>query len=274
MIPLVVLDLDGTVIGASGQVLPCIWEAAAAAAAAGVKIAVCTGRPGFGLALKIAQRLGPNTPHVFQSGAHVGYTDGRTVKVTALKEADTRQLIEVSRDAGAVLELYTPDCLYVERTTELSERHANIIGVNAIVRDLEEVVANEPVVRAQWVLPADSADSLVPQAPEGVQLWHAVSPALPDTAFISITHAGVSKASAVELLAEQLRIDTERVMAVGDSAGDLPMLLAVGHPRVMANSSPELLQRFQTIGDVEECGAVEALEEAVRSAGGLLHSHA
>jgi len=264
VIPLVVFDLDGTLIGSSGQVKSCIWEAAEEAVAAGVKIAVCTGRPGLGVALKVAKRLGAGNAHVFQSGAHVGYTDGRTVKVTALKEADTRKIIELSRQAGAVLELYTPNSLYVERTTELSERHSAIIGVAALARDLEDVAANEPVVRAQWVVPVGTEVALADQAPAGVQRSHAISPALPGMAFVSLTREGVSKASAVRQLAEHMRIPLERVMAVGDSEGDLPMLLEVGQPRIMANADPELLRQFPNVGHVEECGAVLALTEALQ----------
>ena len=264
MIPLVVFDIDGTLIGASGQVDNRFWEAAEEVLAAGVKMAVCTGRPGMGIALKIAKRLGAPNPHVFQSGAHVGYTDGRTVKVVALKESDTRQIIELSRDAGAVLELYTPNALYVERTTDLSERHAAMIGVTALVRDLEEVAASEPVVRAQWVVPLSEQMTLAAQAPTGVQLSHAVSPALPDIAFVSVTRQGVSKASAVKQLAEHMRIPLERVMAVGDSEGDLPMLLEVGHPRIMANATPELREQFPVLGHVDEVGAIEALTEALQ----------
>jgi len=272
MIPLVVLDLDGTIIGASGQVDQCVWDAAEAAVEAGVKLAVCTGRPGFGAAQRIAQRLGAGNPHVFQSGAHVGYTDGRTVKVVSLKESDTRQLIEASRRHGVVLELYTPDSLYVERSTPLSQRHAATIGVTAIVRDLEQVAATEPVVRAQWVVPLGEEAAIVEEAPADLQLSHAVSPALPNIAFVSLTREGVSKASAVALLAEQLRLDLAQVMAVGDTDGDLPMLRVVGHPRVMANATPELLAEFPSVGHVEACGAVEALEEAIAAAGGLIHS--
>lgn len=264
MIPLVVFDLDGTLIGASGKVEACIWEAAEEALAAGMKIAVCTGRPGFGVALKVAKRLGAGNAHVFQNGAQVGYTDGRTVKVMALKESVTRRIIEISRAAGAVLELYTPTSLYVERTTELSERHASVIGVQALVRDLEEVAATEPVVRAQWVVPLGTEEVLAAQAPAGAQVSHAVSPALPDMAFVALTCEGVSKASAVRQLAEHMRIPLQRVMAVGDSVGDLPMLLEVGHPRIMANATPDLLERFPNLGHVDECGAVEALHQALK----------
>lgn len=263
MIPLVVFDLDGTLIGSSGKVDDRFWEAAEAALAAGLKMAVCTGRPGMGIALKVAKRLGADNPHVFQNGAHVGYPDGRTVKVVALKESDTRRIIELSREAGAVLELYTPNGLYVERTTEFSQRHAATIGVTALVRDLEEVAVSEPVVRAQWVVPLSDGLALAAQAPEGVQRSHAVSPALPDMAFVSLTREGVSKASAVRQLAEHMRIPLERVMAVGDSEGDLSMLQEVGHPRTMANGTPELLERFKALGHVDEAGAIDALSEAL-----------
>ncbi len=272
MIPLVVLDVDGTIIGASGKVEQCIWDAAEAAIAAGVKIAVCTGRPSFGVAQKIAQRLGPDNPHVFQSGAHVGYTDGRSVKVVALKESDTRQVIEASRRHGVVLELYTPDSLYVERTTTLSQNHASMIGITAIVRDLEQVAATEPVVRAQWVVPVGEEEEIMAEAPAGMQASHAISPALPGASFISLTRSGVSKASAVTQLAEQMRLDLQTIMAVGDSAGDLPMLRVVGHPRVMANATPLLRDEFASVGHVDECGAVEALQEAIAAAGSLLDS--
>lgn len=264
MIPLVVLDLDGTVIGADGQVRQCVWEAAQRARDAGMKVAVCTGRPAFGVALRVAERIGPDNPHVFQSGAHVGYPDGRTIQVTALREADVRVLIATARDRGAVLELYTPTELFVERRTELSERHAKLLGVTAIVRDLEDVAEHEPVVRAQWVAPLDGHEALLERLPDGIAAATATSPALPGIAFVNMTRAGTSKASAVEQLAKHLRVPLADIMAVGDSANDVPMLDIVGHPRVMANGSPDVLARYErVVPSVEECGAAEAIDEAI-----------
>ena len=263
MIPLVVVDLDGTVIGSQG-VQECVWQAAERLRGAGVKLSVCTGRPAFGAAQRIAQRLGPATPHVFQSGAHIAYPDGETLKASALKEAIARHLIEQARKLGTVLELYTPSNLFVERKTDMSEAHAKMIGVSAIVRDLEDVVANEPIVRTQWVVPLEQVPMVSDLSGEGVQVSTATSPALTDTAFVSVTREGVSKASAVKHVAEVLRLRLEDVMAVGDSLGDLSMLEAVGHPVVMANGAPELLERFSDVaGDVESCGVVAAFEEAL-----------
>lgn len=265
MIPLVVLDLDGTVIGSEGIVKPCVYEAAQRYREAGGAVAVCTGRPNAGVAQKVAARLGPSTPHAFQNGAVVCYPDGDPLRVAALREAATLALVEKARELGAVLELYTPTTLYVERKTEMSEAHAKMIGVGAIVSDLQEVAQTEPVVRAQWVVtPAQRAlvEALVI---EGVQGSVATSPALPGAYFISVTQAGVSKASAVQQLAEAHKVDLRDVMAVGDSEGDVPMLDAVGHPVVMENAPASVRARYDTVaGSVEACGVAGALEEALR----------
>lgn len=264
MIPLVILDLDGTVIGSSGQVLPCVWEAVERVRAAGVRLAVCTGRPGLGIAQKVAARLGPNNPHIFQSGAHLAYADGETLQVSALKEHATRTLIDHARDLNAVLELYTPSNLFVERKTPLSEAHAKMIGVSAIVRDLTDVVDNEPVVRAQWVITDELLDAALALDLDGVELSAATSPALKDAHFVSVTRAGVSKGAALRELAGTMKLKLHNVMAVGDSTGDLPMLDIVGHPVVMANADPELLERFATrVGEVDKCGVVAALDAAL-----------
>lgn len=263
MIPLVLLDLDGTVIGSSGQAAPCVWEAVARVQGAGMRLAVCTGRPRVGVAKKIAERLGPSTPHIFQNGAMTVYADGEVVQLHALKEASTRALIAHAREHNLVLEIYTPTSLYVERRTPLSEAHAAMLGTTAIVRNLEEVAENEPVVRAQWVVPPEQERLATSRAVEGVQLSTAVSPALKNTLFISITKHGVSKGSAVRALVASLKLKTDNVMAVGDSVGDLPMLEAVGHPVVMAEAPGVLRDRFFSVGKVDECGVVEALERAL-----------
>ena len=103
MIPLAILDLDGTLIGASGQVDACVWEAAARARDAGVRLALCTGRPGFGAAARIARRIDPDTPHIFQNGAQVTYLDGDTLQVSGLRERAVKALVRAARELSAAL---------------------------------------------------------------------------------------------------------------------------------------------------------------------------
>jgi Cof subfamily protein (haloacid dehalogenase superfamily) len=261
--PLIVCDLDGTLIGTSGKVEPCVLDAVDRVRAAGIKLAVCTGRPGFGQALRVAERIGPSNPHVFQNGAQVGYPDGEVLQVSALRERDAVALIQHAREAGYVLELYTTTALFVERSTEISEAHARMLGVTALVRDLSRVASEEPVVRAQWVLNDHDYREVAALVLPDTEQSRATSPALPGTNFVSVTRRGVSKGSAVRQLSDALRIPLERIMAIGDSVGDLPMLDVVGRPIAMGDGDPTLLERFENAGPVEACGAAAALDSAV-----------
>src|SRR5690554_1483791 len=264
MLPLVIVDLDGTMIGKSGQVLPCVWQGVEKLHRAGVKLAVCTGRPNAGVALRVAERIGPRNPHVFNSGALVTYTDGDTSHVAALKEASMSELVRHARQLGFVLEVYTPGGMYIERNNSQSEQHAAMLGVNFTVRDLMEVIRDEPVVRAQWMLPAERRSEVESLAVDDVELSFATSPGMPGTAFISVTRTGTDKGSAVRHLCDAMRIRLEDVMAIGDSEGDAPMLDIVGHPVVMADASDQLKERYGAVaGNVEECGILAAFEEAL-----------
>ncbi|UCH24600.1 MAG: HAD family phosphatase [Trueperaceae bacterium] len=263
MIPLVVCDLDGTLVGSSGQVSECIWQTVGTLRAAGIRVALATGRPNQGLCHKVALQLGANHPHIFQSGALIAYPGGETTQVTALKESVTKTLVGRARELGLVLELYTPNALFIERKTPLGNAHAKLLGVKAIVRDLFEVAQNEPVIRAQWIVAPSQLEQIEDLAPREVQYSTATSPAVPEAKFVSVTKAGISKGSALKTLADTLKVDLQNLIVIGDSSGDEPMLELAGHPFVMANAEPHLHNRYKVVGDVDACGAVEALEQAL-----------
>ena len=48
---LICFDLDGTLIDSQNQVHPRVWQAAQEAQAAGLHLAICTGRPALGQTL-------------------------------------------------------------------------------------------------------------------------------------------------------------------------------------------------------------------------------
>jgi hydroxymethylpyrimidine pyrophosphatase-like HAD family hydrolase len=92
----------------------------------------------------------------------------------------------------------------------------------------------------------------------------AQSEALPGDAFISVTRQGVNKGSAVRFVAQHLGLDLARCAAIGDSFGDLAMLEAVAHPRVMAAAPEALRSRFINVPDVEHHGARDAIDDLLK----------
>ena len=78
------------------------------------------------------------------------------------------------------------------------------------------------------------------------------------------TAQGVDKGLGVRHLCTLLNIDPQRVLAIGDSDNDIPMLEAVGFGVAMGNSTPGVMAVAQyNAPPVDADGAAVALEELV-----------
>jgi hydroxymethylpyrimidine pyrophosphatase-like HAD family hydrolase len=55
---------------------------------------------------------------------------------------------------------------------------------------------------------------------------------------LEVMAPGVSKGHALQLVLDELAIDTADCLAFGDGQNDIELLQTVGHPRVMANAHP------------------------------------
>ena len=264
--PLIFLDLDGTLVGPSGDVAPEVWVGLEAAAARGQRLSVCTGRPSGGVASRVAARLDPDAPHVFYGGALVERA-GSILHVDPVPEHDARALLDIARPLDpthVALEIYTPDRVLLATSSLHSLRHVAGIGVDVHVvgpDELDAVLRSTPIVKLQWVTPdGDLASDLARRAPSSCFSASAGSPAFPDLHFVTVTARGVDKGSAVARAAAALGFDLADCAAVGDSHNDLPMLAAVGHPFVMGNAEPELLSLYPRLPGVTEHGVLAALD--------------
>jgi hydroxymethylpyrimidine pyrophosphatase-like HAD family hydrolase len=118
LIRLIGIDVDGTLVGSSGDVHPLVWEAVERARAAKIHLALCSGRPAFGKALDYARRLAPEGWHIFQNGAsivHLGTQESRSVH---LPRSCVQLLMAQARETGEVLELYSDSDYVTESTAE------------------------------------------------------------------------------------------------------------------------------------------------------------
>ncbi|RAL22192.1 Cof-type HAD-IIB family hydrolase [Lujinxingia litoralis] len=261
-VDLVLLDLDGTVIGPDGQVADEVWEAAGRARKAGVRLGVCTGRAATGVALKVARQLDESAPHIFHNGALMLGEGAEVQHCEGLGPEPLQALVRHARLHRLTLELYTAHAIFVDRVCERCAHHAEVLGQEVQERDLLKVLAQESVVRAHWIVAPEAIELACAQHPSGTEVGRASSPALPESLFASVTRAGVSKGSAALRAARLLGVAPARVMAVGDSQGDVPMLEVVGWPRVMADGDPALQERYPVVSAVRAHGAAEALRLA------------
>ncbi|HEU4628110.1 MAG TPA: Cof-type HAD-IIB family hydrolase [Gemmatimonadaceae bacterium] len=265
MVDLICIDVDGTLVGQSGEVRPRVWTALARARAAGVRLALCSGRPAFGKTRAWAERLDADGWHVFQNGASVLHLATGTSRSVALPPGAPAWLVERARRTGRLLELYSDTDYTVERDDHRARRHAALLGVPFAPRDLLSLQGVP--VRAQWLVPHDEVPAVLAEPHDGLTLLASTSPVMPETTFVNVTAAGVDKAVAVRAVAAAYDVPLARVMMVGDGQNDVTALRAVGVPVAMANADPAVLAAARhVVGAVEADGLVEAVALALEPA--------
>jgi hypothetical protein len=261
---LLLLDIDGTLVGPAGDVSATIWPVAEQVRTLGGRIAVCTGRTHEGVAMRIAERLDPGAPHVFHNGALVTTATGDVLHTAPLDEASLRKLADHARELGATIEFYTPDAIYVDAITPECRVHADVLDIEPVERDLDRVIGAEDVIRAHWIVDADTIDQAVALDLPNAEVGVATSPALPDSVFASVTRADVDKGTGARFAADYLGYDIGDTLGVGDSVGDIPLLEVVGFPFAMGDGHDELVERgFPLLDGIDEDGVIEALEFAL-----------
>lgn len=262
MIRLVGIDVDGTLVGKSGEVASLVWEAADTARAKGIRLVLCSGRPAFGLALQYARRLSPDGWHAFQNGASVVNLGSGESQSVAVPAAAVTAFVAQARASGHVLELYNDREWVAESSALWAVEHARLLGVQFAPRPFESLEG--PVVRAQWLLTCGEAKHMLSLAHSGLEASQSTSPLMPGTQFVGFTREGVSKASAMRAIAEQYDIALQDVMYIGDSGNDLSALRVVGHPVAMGNADPAVIKAAgRVVACADEAGVAEALQLAI-----------
>jgi hydroxymethylpyrimidine pyrophosphatase-like HAD family hydrolase len=120
------------------------------------------------------------------------------------------------------------------------------------------------VVRAQWLMSHSDAKAFAAKEHAGLEIALSSSPLMPDTTFVGVTRAGVSKGTALASIAKQYALDSRELMYVGDSDNDLEALRIAGCPVAMQNASFAVLQVAKhVVPHVDEGGLAVALELAL-----------
>jgi Cof subfamily protein (haloacid dehalogenase superfamily) len=277
-IRLIGIDVDGTLVGTGGFIHPGIWEAAKRACERGIHLALCSGRPAFGIALEYARRLEAGGWHIFQNGASI--VNLATIRSpplgipslaarsrsVAIPVPWVKTLIEQARQNHETLELYSDTTYVAESTSDWAREHAGLLGVAFEPRPFESLT--QPIVRAQWLLSRTLAKEFMATPHPGLEVAQSSSPLMPDTQFVGLTHEGVTKGSAMRSVAEGYGVAMQDVMYVGDAGNDLSALRIVGHPIAMGNADPAVIEAAEhTVDHVDRGGLAQALEMAIKLSG-------
>jgi hypothetical protein len=274
MIRLIGIDIDGTLLDTNGRVLKANSTAIHEAVAAGVHVALVTGRS-YPFARPVADRLPSSISLIVSNGAVERAMDGATLIRRLLDRNTARHVLDATRrhrhaaalifdrdfDRQVVYE--TMDWEHPGRQRYWSRNHSHIARSvpleDALIEDPIQVMYNGGVedMRALfgWLRAEVGGCSI--QMTEYVKR---------DFSLVDVTSVEATKGQALAWRAEQLGLTRDEVMAIGDNFNDLGMLEYAGHPVVMANAVDGLRSRgWHVTGDHNDAGVAQAIESFVLS---------
>lgn len=258
MIRLIGVDLDWTFVHPSQGVPASAWQAVEEARAAGVRLAVVTGRPFGGYGLEYALRMEPLGYHAFSNGSLIA--QGATlVHSVAMPPSTYRRMVLHSREQD--LPFYVSGAsgqLYSENPPRELYRFAERMGVSYRHIDLLELA--EPCVGGVFVLDGRLWSGLRESitAVEGLD-W--LEYLVGEGEVVAVADPkGVSKASALRWMAERYGLAMEEVAMIGDSLNDLEAIKQVGLGIAMGNAEEPVREAASAVvPDLEEGGFAQAV---------------
>jgi Cof subfamily protein (haloacid dehalogenase superfamily) len=253
---LVATDLDGTLVRSDGTISERSREVIAEVEALGVPVVFVTGRP-LRWAEDVFDHVGDHGLAVVSNGALVWDVAADLPRLR--REIDAATVLRVCAELRAAV----PGSAFAVETLAgiglepgFMERHPVPDGARRA--PIDELV-DRPVVKL-----LARHEELEPQA-----YWDAAEAAVGEhvtitwsstSTLLEISAAGVTKASTLALVAAELGVAAEDVVAFGDMPNDLPMLAWAGTPYAMANAHPSVLAAVDHVAPSnDDDGVAEAL---------------
>lgn len=255
---LVALDVDGTIMSFDGRISDDVRTAVADLRAAGAHVVLATGRAVTGT-LPVARQLGLDTGWVVCSNGAV------TARLDPALAGGWEPVDVVRFDPGPALRVLAAEMPDVLVAVEDLGR-GFLVSAPFPLGELDGEVRVVPLAE----LAARPATRVVLRAPErGPEDFHAlvervglheVSYAVGWSAWLDLTPAGVSKASALEELRRRLGVEPHTTVAVGDGGNDLEMLAWAARGVAMGHAAAEVRAVADEVtGTIDDDGLVPVL---------------
>jgi Cof subfamily protein (haloacid dehalogenase superfamily) len=256
-IDLIALDLDGTLLDERDGVSPANRKAIRAALELGVRVVLVTGR-GADAPARLVRELKLNLPAICAHGALTrDFLAGRTLGHIPLPYALARPLIEHAERHRLNAAVYFDERFLCLRGTTIymeDQRGTHWAEVPSL---LEAVHAAPTFVRFLGTHAVESVRAAFVDLPV-----HFKYESWGEFEELAITSRDATKERALQQLCADFQIPSERVLALGDSRNDVPMLQWAGIGLAMANALPEVRE---AVGRTAESCANDGVAKAIET---------
>jgi Cof subfamily protein (haloacid dehalogenase superfamily) len=246
---LILVDLDGTLVGVDQKVSPRNARALERAAAAGARIVIATGRP-VRLLEPIRASLGHSIALCYNGAIVMDLASGDILEAHLLDGAVFRRAVEAVRAKGLQFLVAVEGMPDVGIRGELGFREGYRMPRGTLAE-----ITDQGIVKGLIRVTDDRFEDI----------WDAFSTGFPGElevtrsgidGLIEISRAGVSKGGIIDELARGWGIDPADAIAFGDMPNDLEMFRWAGRSVAMDNAEPEVKLAATEVGAHHDADAV------------------
>ncbi len=263
---LLVVDIDGTLLGKNGTISAEDRDALARAGALGIQVSLSTGRV-VQACLRIINQLSLNGYHIFFDGALVSNPEkGEEVCVQPISKAVVRQAVEFAHLNEINLEFYSATHYFAERETWSTDIRRQFFGIEPTIVDFTSLWEREKIIKGTLTVSSPEerakASSFCLQFEDSLDFSSTKSPSYPEVDFINVLAPEVSKKKALKALASHLGISMSEIMAIGDGTNDISLLSSVSLAIAMGNAPDDVkaVAHHVTL-DVDHSGLAVAVKK-------------
>jgi Cof subfamily protein (haloacid dehalogenase superfamily) len=286
-IRLIAIDIDGTLLPASGPISPRTCAALRRAEAHGLEIVIATGRR-QAFALPWVRHIGlrKNGVVISSNGAVMRRYDGVLLDRRFLPVEVARELCGQMRGYGTLVFTFDregavvrgSDALVIEDLKRSDVRlqkwiqanRSHIVEIAPIERAFDSGESPIQGMLCGSVRQMKQAQERLLDGPLGGQIsMHRTEYAARDMSILDLLPLGCSKGTALHQLAQERGLDRPAIMAIGDNLNDVEMLDYAGRGVLMANADGEMLgmadeHGWERTGSCDDDGVAQVIEALLR----------
>ena len=270
-IKLVAIDIDGTLINDDREVTPKTVAAIKQAAQAGIKIVLCTGRPMTGVEPFLEQLGLAGSDHEYVVAFNGGLAQATNGQVIVNYTVDFDDYIDIlayatKHNVKSVIE--TQDYIYTtnQDISPYAVHESGLVFMPMRYRSLDQINAmRDQIVVGKFMMTDDKAKLDQAHHDLPADLANRFKIVRSEDYYLEFVNKRAGKGATLGALCDQLGVQADEVMAIGNAQNDESMIEFAGVGVAMGNSIPSTIAAADvTVADNNHDGVAEAIEKYAR----------
>lgn len=269
---LIAIDMDGTLLNSENYISERTRQALIAAKEKGVHVVLSTGRI-LKSAIYYSKQLGLANPIVASNGGIMVDGESNVLFKSPLDKSSIKEAVKMADDEGIYCHLYDESRFYSSRKVqEVIEFYGETDGklnINLeLFKNIDDVLFSKDLNIYKLIFIDEDPEKLG-KFREKISKVENISISSSWSNNIEAMALDVSKGETLKKLFKMLGVESEDVIAIGDSENDLSMLNIAGLSIAMGNGSDSIKEKVDYITDTNDNdGVAKAIEKFVLESDG------